>query len=251
MIHRVPHLLWDIRGKESVAVLLKTNDQKLFIVKKIDENPGSSTNTTQTNREPQSTPTNVSKMALSSAQLVLDNTDLVRTILSKGELTYPELQGVQPVNKAFREVAVEMHHEKYQLVKRIFNDVYGDQMSKYRKALSIPSKFRHSASLLRQISMFELWPFLVHNPDMAENLFMLWCDMHPYARYFPEVSEMYDASRRDLSKYVLFEDVSFMTIKTMRKLVSFKGIRGAWTMSKRKLVQHLKRPEDHVYYWNM
>jgi len=190
-------------------------------------------------------------MALSSAQLVLENADLVRAILSKGELTYPELQGVQPVNKTFREVALVMHDEKYRYAKHVFNDVYGDQMSKYRKALSIPSKFRHSASLLRQISIFGLWPFLVHNPDMAENLFMLWCDMHQYARYFPEVSEMYDASRRDLSKYILFEDVSFMTIKTMRRLVAFKGIRGAWTMSKRKLVQHLKRPEDHVYYWNV
>ena len=190
-------------------------------------------------------------MALSSAQLVLDNTDLVRFILSKGELTCPELQGVQPVNKVFREVAMEMHDEKYRYVKSVFNDVYGGQMSKYRKALSIPSKFRHSASLLRQISMFNLWPFLVHNPDMAENLFMLWSDMHQYARCFPEVSEMYDASRRDISKYILFEDVSFMTINTMRRLVAFKGIRGAWRMSKRKLVQHLKRPKDHVYYWNV
>ena len=60
---------------------------------------------------------------------------------------------------------------------------------------------------------------------------------------------MYDRARLEFSKYVLFEDVSFMTIKTMRRMVSFKGIRGAWSMPKRKLIENLKRPKTHLYYY--
>ena len=189
-------------------------------------------------------------MAVSPVQLVLDNSDLVYKILGDGKFTYPELQGMQPVNKTFNEVATKMYDDAYQETKRIFNDVYHTQMGKYRKALSLQSKFCISASLLVQINTFKLWPFLVHNPDMAENLFLMWGEFHKYAQYMPfVVKASYAVARHDLSQYVLFEDVSFMTIRTMRQLVAFKGIRGAWRMPKRKLVQHLKRPKDHLYYW--
>ena len=187
----------------------------------------------------------------SPVQLVLDNSDLVHKILTDGKFTYPELQGMQPVNKTFREVAATMYNDTYQEVKRVFNDVYHTQMGKFRKALSLQSKFCSSASLLVQINTFKLWPFLVHQPDMAENLFLMWSEFHKYAKHMPfVVRSSYAVARHDLAPYVLFEDVSFMTIQTMRQLVAFKGIRGAWSMPKRKLVQHLKRPKDHVYYWD-
>lgn len=192
-------------------------------------------------------------MALSSAQIVFETSDLVYKILEDGKFTYPELQVMKLVNKTFEVAGDSLYKEQFDTRKKLFNEIYHVQMGKYRKALCWESKFTHSASILAQINTYNLWPFLVHNPDMAEGLFMLWLSMHKYAKHIrnPVTSLMYDVSRLQLSKYVLFEDTSSLTVKTMREMVAFKGIRGAYNMPKRKLKQILQRPKDHVYYWNI
>ena len=189
-------------------------------------------------------------MSSSPFERVFDDFDLVDKILTDGKFSYPELQALQPVNKTFNDAAKRLYDMKYRIHKDIFNDVYMTQMGKYRRSLCMRVKFRHSAALLVQINEFRLWPFLVHNPDMAEPLFLLWGEIHPWRNTIPQkISTMYDRARLEFSKYVLFEDVSFMTIKTMRRMVSFKGIRGAWSMPKRKLIENLKRPKTHLYYY--
>jgi hypothetical protein len=189
-------------------------------------------------------------MSSSPFELVFNAFDFVDKILTDGKFSYPELQALQLVNKTFNNAAKRLYDMKYRIHKNIFYDVFKTQMEKCLNASCTRDHFRHSAALLVQINEFCLWPFLVHDPDMAEPLFLMWGDMHPFRNDMPRTSlTLYDKARFEFSKYVLFEDVSFMTIKTMRRMVSFKGIRGAWTMSKRKLVENLKRPENHLYYY--
>lgn len=186
---------------------------------------------------------------MAAIQLVLNNCDLVDHILSVSNFTFPEMNALEGVNRAFRVVAKPRYEALYTSQKRLFDKVYRAQMGRYHKALNLYDKYISGASLMSQISHFNLWPFLVHQPDMAENLFIMWSDMHTWCTV-PFRPLLYDIVRFDIAKYVHFESVSHLTKRTMQRLVAFKGIKGAYRMSKSALVRHLKRPKNHSYVWN-
>ena len=186
---------------------------------------------------------------MNPAQEVFDSAVLVHKILS--ELDYPEVYALYGTNRTFFSEAKPMYTEQYRTKKDRFNQIYGRAMSEYRKALNMRDKFVSSTMLMVNILEHNLWPFLLENPYMSENLFMLWMDMHPYSkRYSNPPNINYDDIRSKMGRYIHFDSVSDFTLLTMRRLVAFKGVRGAYAMTKRQLVGHLKRKKDQLYYWH-
>jgi hypothetical protein len=189
---------------------------------------------------------------MNPAQEVFDSAVLVHKILS--ELDYPEVYALYGTNRTFFSEAKPMYTEQYRTKKDRFNQIYGRAMSEYRKALNMRDKFVSSTMLMVNILEHNLWPFLLENPYMSENLFMLWTEMHRYSKMYANCSKLLDINyndiRSNMGSYIHFDSVSDFTVLTMRRLVAFKGVRGAYAMSKSKLVGHLKRKKDQLYYWH-
>lgn len=187
-----------------------------------------------------------------ATQRVFEDNDLMNKILSL--LDYPMVYALYGVNKTVYTEAKQIYETKYINMKLIFTKTYASTITKYRKALSMREKFVWSSVLMHDILEYKLWPFMLENPYMAENMFFLWMDMRKYSTlynkdFYTLVNKDYNTVRKQMAKYVHFDDTKELTMLTMRKLVSFKGIPKAYTMSKQSLVRHLKRSNEQLYIW--
>jgi len=187
-----------------------------------------------------------------AAQHVFDNCNIVNKILST--LDYPMVYSLYGINKTVFTEAKSIYEKKHNDMKKLFTKIYENTIYKYRKSLIMREKFIWSSVLMSDILEYKLWPFLLGNPYLASNLFFLWIDMRPYSAFYKNdfkklFNKDYDTIRKQMGEYIHFDYTEELTMSTMRRLVSFKGIPKAYSMSKQSLVRHLRRSTNQLYYW--
>lgn len=183
------------------------------------------------------------KMVL-SVNTVFENFELMSIIMNN--FSYPELSAIREVNSDFNRVGKELYRQKHREARSESQRVYFKYLGRncglnmYQQAVSF-------SSFVDEFMEKNLWPFLVHNPEFAQNIFFRASEFHPYRR----VVHKYDMIHDKIRPYLYIADLSDITVLSMKKLLTYKGVKGAYKMNKSQLRSRLKYERDKSFVWKL
>ena len=174
--------------------------------------------------------------------MVFENDDLMNIIMQ--HLTYPEVSAVREVNKDFERVGKVVYNAKYRQASSESQRIYFAYLNRNR-GLDMYQRAVNFASFVDEFMEKQLWPFLVHNEAFARNIFFRAVEFHPYRK----VIHRYDIIHNKIRPYLYIADVNNLTVVSMKRLLSYKGVNGTYRMNKRQLKRIFNSESTKSFVW--
>ena len=179
----------------------------------------------------------------SSETIVFENFELMSIIMA--HLTYPEVSAVREVNKDFDRVGKEVYKHAYDEARSESQRLYFKYLTG-NYGLNMCQQAVRFTAFVEEFMEKKLWPFLVHNPAFAQNIFFSAAEFHPYR----SIVHRYDLIHDKIRPYLFIADVTDFTVLSMRQLLVYKGVKGAYRMNKRQLKRVFNSEKHKSFIWN-
>ena len=179
----------------------------------------------------------------STATLVFENFDLMSAIMA--HLTYPEVSAMREVNKDFDRVGKQIYKRGYEEARSESQRLYFKYLTG-NMGLNMCQKAIRFTAFVDEYMEKNLWPFLVHNPAFAQNIFFRAAEFHPYR----SIVHRYDLIHDKIRPYLFIADVTDFTVLSMRQLLSYKGVKGVHRMNKSQLKRVFNSEKNKSFIWN-
>ena len=175
---------------------------------------------------------------------VFENFELMSMIMN--HLTYPELSAIREVNTDFNHVGKELYRKKHREAQSESQRLYFKYLARNR-GLNMAQQAVNFTSFVDEFMEKNLWPFLVHNPEFAQNIFFRASEFHPYR----SIIHRYDLIHNKIRPYLYIADLSDITVLNMKRLLSYKGVKRVYKLNKQQLRNRMKSERDKSFVWNL
>ena len=192
---------------------------------------------------------------------VLQCNDTLEIILSK--LPFYIVSSLLNVNKQFYNIGKTIYDNKLNIINKYSHDVvsYIDECIENRQRLSFKDQillYETYNSFLKDLSLNNHWPILIHQPEFCERFFKSSSNFHYYFKYHETIlhplyfeKKKWSVFMKSIQKYLYIQNPSDYTLNNLRTFATLKGIKRNYKLNKSELIQRLKFKNSKIYKLNI